>query len=262
MTEAIKNRKGQRIALLLEVSSSQKGLVFVMHGLGGFKEQEHIRVFAETFKEKNYTVVRFDTTNTLGESEGLYELATVTNYYEDLEDVIHWAKGQKWYSEPFALVGHSLGGMCVTLFAEKHPKSVLGLAPISPLISGALSMETNDPNQAEEIRRWKKTGWQQNESASKPGFIKRLPWSHMEDRMRYDLIPKAKNLTMSVLIIVGEHDQTTPKKFAKRFYDTLLGTKEFHVIKDAPHTFKDPLQLLEIKMLLLKWIESFQTNHK
>ena len=35
----IQNRKGQKIAVLLEKSLDQKGLAFVMHGLGGFKEQ-------------------------------------------------------------------------------------------------------------------------------------------------------------------------------------------------------------------------------
>ena len=41
-----------------------------MHGLGGFKEQPHIRAFAEAFTVKNFTVVTFDAANTFGESEG------------------------------------------------------------------------------------------------------------------------------------------------------------------------------------------------
>jgi alpha/beta superfamily hydrolase len=63
-----------------------------MHGLSGFKEQDHIVTFAQAFKEKGLTVVRFDTTNTLGESDGKYEGATTINYFEDLEDVIKWAQ--------------------------------------------------------------------------------------------------------------------------------------------------------------------------
>ena len=59
--EFIKNRKDQKIAVLIEVSENQKGLVFIMHGLGGYKEQTHIETFASAFKEKNYTVIRFDT---------------------------------------------------------------------------------------------------------------------------------------------------------------------------------------------------------
>jgi AICAR transformylase/IMP cyclohydrolase PurH len=87
----IKNRKKQRIAVIVELNSQQKGLAFVMHGLSGFKEQPHVITVAEAFFERGFTIVRFDTTNTIGESDGKYEDATLTNYYQDLEDVIGWA---------------------------------------------------------------------------------------------------------------------------------------------------------------------------
>jgi alpha/beta superfamily hydrolase len=99
--EIIKNRKGQKLAVSIEEASNQKGLVFIMHGLGGFKEQPHIETFARVFRDNDYTVVRFDTTNTFGESEGNYENATVTNYYEDLEDVINWARGGRGIKNRF-----------------------------------------------------------------------------------------------------------------------------------------------------------------
>ncbi len=114
----IKNRKKQSISVAVERANNAKGLVFVMHGLGGSKKQPHIITFADAFGGSGYDVVRFDTTNTFGESDGKYEDATVTNYYEDLEDVIQWAQGQDWYREPFTLVGHSLGGFCTALFTE------------------------------------------------------------------------------------------------------------------------------------------------
>ena len=127
----IKNRKDQKISVLVDVSPHQKGLAIVMHGLGGFKEQPHIRVFADSFKEDGFTVIRFDATNTLGsgESYGKYDDATATNYYEDLDDVMTWAKKQPWYQEPFWLAGHSLGGMSIILFAAcpSHSSGILDL---------------------------------------------------------------------------------------------------------------------------------------
>ena len=84
----IYNRKKQKIVVLPERNENQKRLVFVFDGLGGFKEQMHIAAIGEAFKEKDFTVVRFDTTNNVGESEGRYEDGTFTSYYEDLEDVI------------------------------------------------------------------------------------------------------------------------------------------------------------------------------
>ncbi len=45
----IKNRKGLKIAVIVEEASPQKGLAFVMHGLGGCKTDPHIQMFADAF---------------------------------------------------------------------------------------------------------------------------------------------------------------------------------------------------------------------
>ena len=248
----VKNRKGQKIAVVVNKTPNQKGLVFVMHGLGGFKEQPHVQTFAKAFKENNYTVILFDTTNTFGESDGNYEDATTTNYYEDLEDVINWAKSQPWYEEPFCLAGHSLGGTCTALYSEKYPEKVKALAPISTVVTGKLSFETY---QKEELEEWKRTGWHTSPSSSKPGVIKKLKWSHMVDRYEYDILKDVKKLEMPVLLITGENDTSTPVEHHRILFDKLQGRKEFHVIKGAPHTFKEEKHLSEIKKILDKWIK-------
>lgn len=249
----IKNRKGQTIVTLLEESAHSKGLAIVMHGLSGNKEQVHIVTFAETFKEKEYTVLRFDTTNTFGESDGTYEDATVTNYLEDLEDVITWAKTQPWYLEPFVLAGHSLGGISIILYAEKYPNEIKALAPISTVISGKLSTETVKHQKV--IKEWEQTGWRIEKSSTSPTGIKKLPWSHMIDRLKYDVLPEANKLTMPVLLIVGDQDDGTPPEHQKLLYEKIPGLKEFHIIKDAPHTFKEKEHLEKIKHIFLNWIE-------
>ncbi|MBI2609634.1 alpha/beta fold hydrolase [Candidatus Giovannonibacteria bacterium] len=248
------NRHGQKICVLVEKSLPQKGLAFVMHGLGGFKEQPLIQAVAEAFLETGFTVVRFDSANTFGESEGNYEKATVTNYYEDLEDVIEWARKQGWYLEPFVLAGHSFGGFCTAFFAENHPEKVKALAPISAMVSGKLSMETG--YEKEIVSEWERTGWREEKSISKPGAIKRLPWSHVADRLRYDLLPKIANLKMPVLIVVGEKDKTTPLEHQKVLFEKIAGKKEFHVIKGAHHTFLSEKDCAELKNLFEIWIQN------
>lgn len=249
----IKNRKGQKLAVLIEKSENQKGLAFVMHGLGGFKESAHLEVMVNAFKDGGYTVVRFDTTNTYGESEGDPQDATVTNYYEDLEDVIKWASGQDWYMEPFILVGHSLGGICITLFAQKYPEKVKALAPISTVVSGKLSIETEYHKEIEE--EWKRKGVREWESSTKPGVIKRLKWSHIEDRMQYDLLDNVDKLTMPVLLAVGEFDDFTPLEHQQILFNALVGEKELHVIKGAMHTFIEQEHLDELRRIFDNWIK-------
>jgi pimeloyl-ACP methyl ester carboxylesterase len=253
---SIKNRNGQKVVILVEEAKNSKGLAFVMHGLGGFKEQVHVQEFAQAFVDNDYTTVRFDTTNTFGESDGNYENATTTNYYEDLEDVIAWAKSQLWYQQPFILAGHSLGGICTALFAEKYPEKVKALAPISTVVSGALSCQAAELVNKEKFDEWKKTGWRISVSDSKPGLVKRLKWSEMEDRLKYDLMPNVGKLTMPVLLIVGENDDSTIPPHQKILYDKLPGKKELHIIPGAPHTFRDSEHLRQIKDLFDHWIKS------
>ncbi|TAN57335.1 alpha/beta hydrolase [Patescibacteria group bacterium] len=250
----IKNRKGQKIAVIVEQVENQRGLAFVMHGLGGFKEQPHILTIAVAFQEKGYTTIRFDTTNTIGESDGNFEDATTTNYYEDLEDVIKWTETQKWYEEPFCLAGHSLGGICTALYAQNHSKRVKCLAPISTVVSGKLTTET--ANHKEREKEWKESGWRIEKSVSKPDVIKKLKWSHMADRLKYDLLPNASKLTMPVLLIVGERDETTPLEHQRIFYNALPGPKELHIISGAPHTFREDTHLEELNHLLDQWLKN------
>ncbi len=245
----IKNRNNQKISVLVEERKNPKGLAFVMHGSGGFKEQPHIRAIADAFRENGYTVISFDTTNSIGESDGKYEDATTTNYYEDLEDIIKWSEQQEWYQEPFVLAGHSLGGICIALYAENYPEKVKAVAPISTVMSGKLSLET------EGKAEWKKTGWKIEESKSKPGVIKRLPWSHMIDRQKYDILERVDKLIMPVLLIVGENDTSTPVKHQQILYQALPGKKELHVIKQAEHTFRQVKHLQELKELFSDWIK-------
>ncbi len=251
MKTKIQNRKGQNVVVLVDEEKNQKGLAFVMHGLSGSKEQEHIATFAQAFKDKDFVVVRFDTTNTFGESDGRYEDATTTNYYEDLEDVITWSKSQSWYQEPFYLVGHSLGGISTIVYAEKHSKEVKGLAPISSVVSGKLSAESRG---VDEMKQWEQSGWEEEKSDRAPGGVKRLPWSHMVDRLKHDVLPEASCLTMPVLLIVGDQDESTPPSHQRILYDKLPGNKEIHIIKKAPHTFKEKSQLDEIEQIFRKWI--------
>ncbi|MAG11668.1 MAG: hypothetical protein CMI52_02570 [Parcubacteria group bacterium] len=248
----IHNRKGENVVVEFKLNENPKGLVFVMHGLGGFKEQSHLQVIVDAFLEENYSVVRFDTTNSVGESDGDYFNATVTNYYEDLEDLIDWTNGQSWYEEPFVLVGHSLGGMCVSLFAQKHPEKVKALAPIASVISGELS--THAPRYEDgSLITWEKEGKMlRGESPTKQQMW--LAWHHMEDRMHYDLTKDANKLTMPVLLVVGDKDISTPPEHQKALFDVLPGKKEIHVIKGSKHTFKGDEHKTELKKYFTNWI--------
>jgi pimeloyl-ACP methyl ester carboxylesterase len=255
MKTFINNRDGKKLCVVVEGAETAAKLAFVMHGLGGHKDQSYIRTIVETFLEAGYAVVSFDTTNTLGESDGDYEDATITNYYADLEDVIAWAARQRWYVEPFVLAGHSLGGICTSLFAASHPKQVAALAPLATLVSGKLSLETHRmfPDRG-DLDKWRRDGVRVTKSFDGKRE-ERLKWSHIEDRLQYDLLPLANKLTMPVLMIVGEEDHSTPPSQQQLLFDKLPGRKELHIIKRAPHTFYKPEERRQLKQFIKAWIE-------
>jgi len=251
----IKNREGLKIVGLFEPVENSRGIVIVSHGLGGFKEQGHIKLFADTFREAGYSVVRYDTTNSDGESGGKMEDATTTNFLHDFEDIIRWAKQQSWWQDNLILSGHSLGSFAAVLYAEDHPEEVEALVPFSTVVSGKLTLKS-PAHPKEQIDEWRAKGYREWESVSQPGLIKRLKWSHVEDRLKYNILPKAHNLIMPVLLVVGENDDSVPPEHIKMFYNKLPGPKEFHIIKGAPHTFRSPKHLKEIKEILTKWLKN------
>lgn len=251
MTFEIKNKHHFKIIGVIDVIPNPKGIAFVAHGLGGFKEQIHIRSFAKALNQARYTTIRWDMTNSIGESGGKMEDATITSYYEDLQDVISWAKQQSWFKSPFILCGHSLGGISTALYAEEHPEEVLGLAPLSSVVSGKLTFETE-----KSLEDWKKRGYKMEMSRSKPGIMKKLKWSHMEDRLKYDLLPNAGKLTMPVILIVREKDDGTPARHQRLLFDAIPGDKkELHIVKGCPHSPVLPWHLNEFKTLLKTWAE-------
>jgi pimeloyl-ACP methyl ester carboxylesterase len=252
MKTFISNRDSNKLSVVVEGTDKPGKLAFVMHGLGGNKRQPHIRAMIEAFLENGYTVVSWDAVHTFGESEGgLYEDATITNYYADLEDVIGWASTQPWYVEPFVLCGHSLGGISVALYAEKHPQQVKALAPLSTVISGKLSLETK----ADDFNAWKRDGIRITMSHDGKQQ-KRLKWSHIEDRLQYDLLAEVDTLTMPVLLIVGEKDDPTPPHQQKILCEKLPGKKEMHIIKGALHSFYEPHEQQELKAIVKDWLHN------
>ncbi|MBU0626578.1 hypothetical protein KKH82_04025 [Patescibacteria group bacterium] len=140
------------------------------------------------------------------------------------------------------------------MYAEAFPEKIKALAPISTVVSGEISKERYSK---EALDEWEKTGRQIRPRTN--GGTKKLKWSHLVDRVKYDLLPKADLLTMSVLMIVGELDDSTPVNHQQILFDKLPSQdKEMHIIKGGPHTFKDQEHLDEIYQIFDKRIKKIQ----
>lgn len=242
----IKNRQGQNIAISLKRNNKQKGLAFIMPGLGNTKEEKNIQTFADSFFDKGFTVVSFDVTNGVGDSDGDYAKASFTGYYNDLCDVIDWAQTQDWYIQPFVLVGHSMGGGCILRYGADHPDRLLGLVTVATVIGGHQTLAKFGRDDLPAIK--KENGQE---------IIKKLDWkSFTKDILQYDIVPEAYKLTMPVLMMVGDKDMGTPVEDQMKVYDGVAGDKEIYIIKGAPHTFVEAEHLNETKEIIHNWLDN------
>lgn len=231
----IKNRCGLSIIALINNPQNSKGLVFLMHGFGGFKEHPLIELSETIFNNNGFTTVRFDATKSIGESEGEMKDGTLTSYYEDLEDVIKWSSNQVWYTEPFYLLGHSAGGYCVANYTIKNKEKVKKIILYSPLVSGELFKETDEIKLI--IDEWREKGIREWESSSNPGIIKQSKYDFIEDLSNHDLLKNAKDITCPVLLVSSEDDTVIPIGHQKLLAEEIKN-KIFTLIKNSDHNLR------------------------
>lgn len=253
--EKIEIKKENKIIIgLLERVENQKGLVIIMHGLGVMKEQTQLEGITNIFLDNDYSVIRFDAVNSIGESKGgSYEDATVTNYYEDLTDIIEWAKNQEFYQKP-VLVGHSLGGMCVTLYAQENQDEIMALAPIAPIVSGEFFLSNNSMG---DLLSWEKNSFLIRESTTSKGFQRKLKWGFAQDILSKSIITKADKLKIPVLLIIGEKDSFVSPNNTTIFYWKLKCPKEYHIISNAGHNFFNE-ELEKVQYLFDDWLKKLE----
>ena len=237
----IRNRKGLKVAIDLTLNSGRGRLVFLEHGLSSRKEYPHMKVMEETFAENGYNVVNFDATNSLNESESSSEGLTFSSHYEDLVDVIEWAKTQEFYSEPFALAGQSLGGASCLNYACEHPEKVdLLIVACCPFIDGKKLVE-ND----EMMKKIEEVGYFDKVSRSVNRTL-RINKIFNDDVKTYDMTDKIKNIKAKTFVVQGLLDAEYIKKTAHEIYDLLECDKHLILLENTPHDLANTPQTKEI----------------
>lgn len=225
----ITNRKGLKMSIRLNINNENTKLVFLEHGLSSRKEYPHMQVLENVFSEFGYNVINIDATNSINESESSDEGITTTGHYEDLVDVIEWAKMQDFYKEPFALAGQSLGAISVVKYSGQYPDKVNLLIPCAFPYYNYVEEELNDF--AKEVI---KTGYCDKVSKS-TGKVLRLKTSYVEDMKKLDISSQIKLITADTYVIVGSKDNEKHLKNSRYLYQMLNSKKEFYLLEGIPH---------------------------
>lgn len=252
LTAKIPNRLGLGIAVRIEIPENPKGLIVITHGWKSNKDSPSIAPYAVAALAHGLTVLRFDCTCSTGQSDGPVAQSTISSFVSDLDDVIDWAKTQPWFQSPYLMAGHSMGGIAILEHARRHPSDVRAIAPTATVISGHLSIEAYQRDDATRLARWQKTGFERQIFT---GGSARFPWSHMEDRLKYNALDYAAGLTLPVFMCVGSEDSSCPPDHQRLLYEALGSRdKELHIIHGAPHAIREPKPVAELKQYFSDWL--------
>ncbi len=253
----IQNGNGENIALTVQKPKSPVSIAVIIHGLGGSQKSEYIRLLTESCLNQNLIIVTFDCRHSFSKSDGDFEDATVSSYLEDLNLIMDWVKTQEWYIPKLFLLGHSLGGLCILEYVKINPEDIIGIAPIATVISGELSCQTKKYSDG-VLENWKKTGWHTFTPK------KTLPYSHMQDRLKYDALKYADKITQEVLLIVGELDKNTPVVHQKKLQEKIQSNCELHVIPQMEHSPRtaDKNTKKEIQIIVESWVGKIVMRQK
>jgi len=253
--EPVRNRQGKNnlVAFIPAEDNPEDKLAVIQHGYGGSMDEPHVKAFARAYYQNGYNVLLMDCTNSFNEADGLVEENTAQTHFDDLEDVIGWASMQDWYTEPFALAGHSLGGLSTLIYTQLYPEKVKTLFPAATVVSGDLLEQAFRMNMPEEYEQMKQSGSMEVTCSYKVTDPARRPYSWLQSMQKWNALENAKVLTMPKLIMVGTCDLPTPPQHQKILYQALPAPRDVHLVKGADHCFEGYLDAVE--ETLGRWIK-------
>lgn len=249
------NRRQQRlVGEIRQPVGTPRGWAIITHGLAGHRGQPHMRLLAEAAVAAGYSTVFYDSTNSFGASGGTLDLLTPTTHLHDLEDVIAHVESHHKASGPYLLMGHSLGSFAVLTYTLTYPENVAALAPLSAVVGGDASWQSWQNADPKLFADWHRTGMYPKVNDLNPGQSGHISWAYMTDMKHYDLLRDAGQITVPTLLIVGDHDRSTPPHTQLQLKTAITGPAELHVLKDCGHTYHAAEQLAEVRAIVDGWL--------
>jgi len=240
----IKNSKGQNIAAVVHSREGEtRKLAILCPGFLDSKDYHHLAGLGEALAKEGYTAVRFDPTGTW-ESEGDISEYNTTQYLQDIKSVKAYMFEEQKYDH-LLMVGHSRGGRVSLIYSANDPEvsKVVGIMP------SAISTPRDSAKQRRNDK-WKEEG-KMTSKRDVPGNEKEVreftvPYSFLEDSMKYDTFEEASKIHVPILLITGEKDTIIPPEEVKEIYSNANEPKKFVIIPGIGHDYRHNLGEVEI----------------
>lgn len=137
------------------------------------------------------------------------------------------------------LMGESLGGIVACIIAsEFHLRGLV-------LVVTPYRFMNRDDAEAQRIR-WQEIGYKDFTSKT-TGETSRIPYSFVEDAVKYNALEYITKITTPTTFIVGTADVSVPKQTTKELFDAALMPKEWIEIDGMEHTYRTQPEIM-IKM--------------
>ena len=230
----INNAKEQQICVNYEHNDKNSKLAFVCHGIASNKSFSVIRVIAQTLYDNDYNVITFDCRNCVGESHSDMKCAVLSDFCEDLQTVIDWAKEQSFYKEKFLLAGHSYGGSTVLDYAIKNSDEVDKVLFVSGAINGEMLNQLYITNRTDFYHQLCNGGTTYTNN-DKSCF---LDDSFIKASYDYDFLKLADKITMPILQVMGDTNETSTFENNKKLHNIIKSEKKkIAQIKNCTHHY-------------------------
>lgn len=235
----IPNNKGLKLAAVIHRSEGDSDkLAILCPGYLDAKDYDHLVILADDLAKQGHTAVRFDPTGTW-ESEGSIDEYMTTQYLADIKSVLEYMLQEKPYKQ-ILLGGHSRGGKVSLIYAGND----LRITTVLSIMAQAKPIADSRAKEAQE------TGFNRStrdipSSSERKEF--KVPYSHILDNNKYDVISEVKKIKSRLILIAGELDTICTPEEIKKIYDNANEPKKYILIPGIGHDYR--LNKSEIRLV-------------
>lgn len=219
------------------MNDSLIGIVVLLHGFGGYKEQAHLSKLAQELNHAGVAALRFDATG-IGESDGEHpERFRLETYRRDIDaclDAVVTYEGVD--PKSVGIWGHSLGGLLGVITAAEDTR-VLSVCAVSPphVAGQGVSAKT-------ALELWQEQGWIVKFNPHH-GMV-RFPFSCMDGAASWNGIEAAGRLEVPLLVIAGNRDRVILDKESHQIAEA-ASNASFLCLGELDHGYMENAQQID-----------------
>lgn len=254
-------------------AAEERARILIAHGLGEHSGR-YLHVM-ETLVNKGLSVWAMDHRGH-GQSGGKRgHIRTFDQFIEDLQEMIKIVRKEMPENRKCFLLGHSMGGLIVLNYAEKHPRMIDGLIASSPALAPADGIPLIKGMAGRLMSRiWPALAFNNEVDSSFLSHDNAVvadydndplvhPWITARWFTEYvgamaDTIRSAPSIKTPILMQIAGGDRIVDPETSRNFFDTLsLSDKTIHFYENLYHEIYNETQENRKRVLgdLEKWID-------